>query len=226
MKLFFKKFFYRLGIPTYFLRDALVECRMVMIRIYGFFLQRVKLNKIKKQNHIKLNFGCGETYYTDWVNVDSFFSKHVDLVLDLRRPLPFSNETIEYCYSEHFLEHLYPDEGLKHLEEVWRVLKPGGVYRIVVPAGIRFVEKYLANDAVFFKLAFPWEERPMDAIYHILNWGGEHKNIFDYAHLEYLGKKVGFSHIRESDVNRSAIPVLNIDKAIPQRVAESLYVEL
>src|SRR3990167_4656359 len=224
IKKILKKLCHYSGIPPYFLRTQFFECKMAIIRLYGFF-QRKKINNIQKKANIKLHFGCGETHYSEWVNIDSFFAKNVDVVLDLRRTLPFETASVHYCYSEHFLEHLYPEEGLRHLGEVYRVLQSGGIYRVVVPAGIRFVEKYLAKDAEFFKLAFPWEERPMDAIYNILNWGGEHKNIFDFSQLEYLGKKAGFSEIRECTVNGSVISVLRIDKKNAQRAAESLYVE-
>jgi len=198
----------------------------MLVRLYGKLpFQRRKLKKIHKQPNIKLNFGCGLTHYSDWINIDGFFAKHVDIVLDLRRSLPFADNTVDYCYSEHFLEHLYPIEGMKHLSEVLRILKPGGVYRVVVPAGIRFAEKYINNDNDFFKLAFPWCDRPIEAVYDIVNFGGEHRNIFDLPQLNHMGKKVGFSLIKESAVNASQSPSLQIDKSDPQRVAESLYVE-
>ena len=227
LKKILKKLSYYTGIPIYFIQQIQFEFRMSIVRLCGFLpIQYIKLRNLNKKNELKLHFGCGETRYFGWVNIDSFFSKYVDLTLDLRRKLPFKSESVTYCYSEHFFEHLYPEEGKKHLAEVYRVLKPGGVYRLVVPAGIRFVEKYLNHKLEFFKLAFPWEERPMDAIYNILNWGGEHKNIFDFSQLEYLGGLAGFNVIRESQANGSDLAALHIDKSDPQRVAESLYVEM
>lgn len=227
LKIIFKKLSCKTGIPIYFLRQIQFELRMMVVRFCGLLPTRyLKLKQLHKEKELKLHFGCGKTRYLGWVNIDSFFAKHVDLVLDLRRLLPFKNESVAFCYSEHFFEHFYPEEGRKHLLEVYRVLKPGGIYRLVVPAGIRFVEKYLNSDQDFFKLAFPWEERPMDAVYNILNWNGEHKNIFDFSQLEYLGKQAGFVQVRESQVNDSDIAVLRIDKSDPQRVAESLYVEM
>jgi SAM-dependent methyltransferase len=226
IKTFLKKTCSVTGIPHYFLKNNLTEIRMIIIRMYAnFIFQKIKIKKILKQSYIKLNFGCGATRYPEWINIDSFFSKNVDILLDLRRKLPFTSNTVAYCYSEHFLEHLYPDEAMLHLREVCRVLKKGGIYRVVVPAGIRFVERYLSGDEQFFKLAFPWEGRPMDAIYNILNWGGEHKNIFDFAQLEYMAKKAGFLEARECHANSSPTAVLRIDISDPQRVAESLYVE-
>lgn len=173
-----------------------------------------------------LLFGCGDTKYDNWVGIDCFFGKNVDLKLDLRRTLPFKNDSVALCYSEHFLEHLYYDEAQRHLSEVYRVLKPDGVYRVVVPHARMFMKKYLENDMEFFKLAHPWEDRPLVALYHIVNWGGDHRGIYDMELISYFARRAGFSGVNESAPNASEIEELRTDRSEPQRVAESLYVEL
>jgi predicted SAM-dependent methyltransferase len=215
------------GVPRYFVREGSFELRMLGIRLYGLTPFRYrKIKKLERQRELRLIFGCGVTRYPGWVGVDCFRGESVDLLLDLRRPLPFANSSVDYCYSEHFLEHLYPDEARQHLEEVRRILRPGGVYRIVVPAGIRFAEKYLEGDTNFFALAHPWEERPLDAVYKIVNWNGQHRGLYDFAQIDYLAKEIGFVESRECHANQSPIPALRIDRNEPQRVAESLYVEI
>lgn len=109
---------------------------------------------------------------------------------------------------------------------MYRILKPSGVYRVVVPAAIDFAKKYLEGDIAFFRLAHPWDERPFDALYKIVNWNGQHRSIFDFPQLEYLARTAGFSEVRECRANQSTIPALRIDRSEPQRIAESLYVEL
>jgi len=52
---------------------------------------------------------------------------------DVRKPLPFENESIEEIYTSHLLEHLVYADGCKFLRECMRVLKRGGVLRIVTP---------------------------------------------------------------------------------------------
>lgn len=96
----------------------------------------------------------------------------------------------------------------------------------MVPAGIRFAEKYITGQKEFFELAHPWEPRPLDAVYKIVNWNGHHRSLYDFPQLEYLAKLTGFSEARECQANQSPIPALRIDRSEPQRVAESLYVEL
>jgi SAM-dependent methyltransferase len=54
-------------------------------------------------------------------------------VRDIRRPLGLPGVTFDAVYANHVLEHLTPDEAGKFLAEVYRVLKPNGVCRVVVP---------------------------------------------------------------------------------------------
>jgi SAM-dependent methyltransferase len=53
--------------------------------------------------------------------------------LDVTRPLPYPDASVEAVLGSHVLEHLAPDEGEAMLRELHRVLLPGGVLRIAVP---------------------------------------------------------------------------------------------
>ena len=55
------------------------------------------------------------------------------LVHDLSKGIPFGNETVDVVYNSHMLEHLDRDIADGFLKEALRVLKPGGIHRIVVP---------------------------------------------------------------------------------------------
>lgn len=52
---------------------------------------------------------------------------------DLRRGIPFGDETVDAVYHSHMLEHIDREAVPGFLAEVRRVLKPGGKHRIVVP---------------------------------------------------------------------------------------------
>lgn len=227
IRAFGKKLAEKFGISKYWILCTNNELRLLGCRLIGQLKrQSVRIACLCDSQDLKLNFGCGNTVYPGWVGVDGFCGKHVDLVLDLRLRLPFPDCSVDYCHSEHFLEHLYPDEGLAHLKEVCRILKPGGIYRVVVPDVIKFARKYIDNDVEFFRKAFPWANRPMEALYAVANWAGQHRNLLDYDELLYMGEMTGFSRIELSSCNQSSNPILNIDIEDPQREAESLYVEL
>ena len=80
----------------------------------------------------KLNLGCGGLFYQSWLNVD-FLPRPCVQGYDLTKPLPFTDDSFDATYSSHVLEHFSRDQGKKFIEEQFRVLKKGGVCRVVVP---------------------------------------------------------------------------------------------
>ncbi|MDR7085721.1 SAM-dependent methyltransferase [Aeromicrobium panaciterrae] len=52
---------------------------------------------------------------------------------NLKKGIPFADQSVDGVYHSHLLEHLDYDVVPTFLKEVKRVLKPGGVHRIVVP---------------------------------------------------------------------------------------------
>lgn len=64
---------------------------------------------------------------------------------DLRKGIPFPDRSVDGVYHSHLLEHLDRDVVPIFLAEVKRVLKPGGVHRIVVPDLERDARAYLAS---------------------------------------------------------------------------------
>lgn len=65
------------------------------------------------------------------------------LVHDVRRPLPFRDNSMSVVYASHLLEHLFLAEARRLLRECWRVLEPAGVLRLVVPDLRALVSAYL-----------------------------------------------------------------------------------
>jgi predicted SAM-dependent methyltransferase len=50
-----------------------------------------------------------------------------------KRALDFSNNTFDAVNTYHVLEHLTPHEGQKFIAEIFRVLKPNGIFRLSTP---------------------------------------------------------------------------------------------
>ena len=80
-----------------------------------------------------VNVGCGAHFHPDWINLDLASGIPEVREHDLRRGLPFSNDECDAVYHSHVLEHLDPKDARSLLAECHRVLKPGGVIRVVVP---------------------------------------------------------------------------------------------
>ena len=94
------------------------------------------------RGHAYLNLGAGASWSREWTNLDLHSGEHVRRH-DLRKPLPFTDCVFDAAYSSHVLEHLTPEEGGRLLGEAHRVLRPGGVVRIVVPDLERLCSDYL-----------------------------------------------------------------------------------
>ena len=90
-----------------------------------------------------LNVGCGTHYHQDWVNIDINADASDVINFDIKKGLPFENKEFDAVYSSHMLEHLSQSGGINFLREMYRVLKPGGVIRIVVPDLEAICRKYL-----------------------------------------------------------------------------------
>lgn len=80
----------------------------------------------------------GSLYRREWTNV--LFSTSAQppdepdiRYHDVRKPLPFADDTFEAAYALHIVEHLTPAEAASLLNELSRVLKPGGIVRISTP---------------------------------------------------------------------------------------------
>ena len=65
------------------------------------------------------------------INIDINKDNKPDIVRDLNKGLPFSDNTIDAIFCEHTLEHIQDIRFL--IEEIYRVLKPEGVFNYIVP---------------------------------------------------------------------------------------------
>jgi predicted SAM-dependent methyltransferase len=80
-----------------------------------------------------LNLGCGDTYSRDWTNIDFFSNSEFVQAHNLLNGIPYSEESFDAVYHSHVLEHFSKADGTLFIRECFRVLKPGGIIRIVVP---------------------------------------------------------------------------------------------
>lgn len=85
-----------------------------------------------------LDIGCNGRKYKSGnpedtvIGLDIQKFPDVDVLHDLEKaPLPFDDESFDMVYSKHSLEHVVNRVGL--LDEIWRILKPNGIFECIVP---------------------------------------------------------------------------------------------
>jgi SAM-dependent methyltransferase len=78
---------------------------------------------------MRLNLGCSDRHLSGYVNVDR--CPPCDHVVDLSKPWPWPDSSIDHIVAHDIIEHL-PDK-IHTMNELWRVLVPGGTAEIVVP---------------------------------------------------------------------------------------------
>jgi len=76
-----------------------------------------------------INLGCSDAHLAGYVNVD--ICEPADQIVDLSKPWPWEDGSVDEIVAHDIIEHL-PNK-IYTMNELWRVLKPGGVARIKVP---------------------------------------------------------------------------------------------
>lgn len=95
---------------------------------------------------MKINLACGGKLclLPEWENVDFQNSgKHVKS-MNLTKKLKYKDDSVDVIYHSQFIEHLNPEQGLFFLKECLRILKKGGIMRIVTPDFENQVMEYLS----------------------------------------------------------------------------------
>jgi predicted SAM-dependent methyltransferase len=194
-------------------------------------------------SELKLNIGCGTSGIPGWVNIDNSptillsrlpFGRRIFrtpdwprdvLRADVRKRIPFLDSSVSYIYSSHTFEHFTYEESLAVAKECFRVFKPGGILRIVVPDLGMIVRDYLA-DTSNPKASHRFIGRLLltSGVRDVIHSGAHHKQMFDGASLVHLLREAGFASPAVSAFGSSRIPdIANID--LESRRRESLYVE-
>lgn len=90
-----------------------------------------------------INLGCGDKYHKDWVNIDLYSDSPFVKSCDLRKGIPFAENSFEVVYHSQVIEHYEKDDARRFMKECYRVLKPDGIIRIVTPDLENVVRNYL-----------------------------------------------------------------------------------
>ena len=115
------------------------------------------------------------------VDVSTEITKHIsfpenfELTLSDGCSIPVPENSVDVAYSHQLMEHLHPDDALEQLQNIYRALKPGGIYICITPnrlSGPHDVSRYFDEVATGF-----------------------HLKEYTVTELNNLFHAVGFSHV-------------------------------
>jgi predicted SAM-dependent methyltransferase len=125
---------------------------------------------------------------------------------DIVNGLPVEPGSCDHVYCSHVLEHLALEECRRALANVFRMLKPGGTFRLVVPDLRRLAVTYIENDGYDAAMTFMRvtelgrERRPRGLRHMLATWFGRssHLWMWDYRSIAHELTEAGFSNVRQA----------------------------
>jgi len=179
-----------------------------------------------------VQYGCGWSAPDTWRNFDvsptlrfervpilgrlfaknaARFPKNVE-VGDIIGGLPIAPGWCDGVYCSHVLEHLALDDFRLALRNTRTILKPGGVFRLVLPDLESLVQRYLRNTATSASIDFMSDsylgvtERPRGLRGALISWLGNSKHLWmwDYKSMRAELAEAGFVDIRRASFNDSS----------------------
>ena len=173
-----------------------------------------------------VNLGSGKKYVSGFINIEGNLFYKKDIWLDIRNGLPFPDNSVDGLYACHLFEHFYVSELVRILSEIYRILKPGGGVRILVPSLEDAIEAYLSKREEWFT-DFPNTYVSLGGKFsNFMLCDGQHKSVFDDSFLEELLGKTGFSNMRKQGVRSSNVFPQEILEKIEDRQAEHIQTSL
>lgn len=197
-----------------------------------------------------VQFGCGFSAPTGWRNFDasptlrfeklpligSLYSRNGNRFPanveygDIVKGLPLADGSCDAIYASHVLEHLSLEDFQTALQNTFRLLKPAGLFRLVVPDLETLARKYLESGDAQASIAFMKEtslgveNRNRGLRGFTRSWLGNssHLWMWDFKSLSNELSKIGFVDIRRCNAGDEPVFVAAED---PGRFVESIAVQ-
>lgn len=175
---------------------------------------------------MNLHLGSGPIILPNFINVDSAYFWNPDVCMDyLKMDQKWDENSADTIYSCHSIEHLEWPAGVQtFMAQAFRVLKPSGVMRLVVPdfrkVALKYVEGEDLKDLFGGEHFYGIDCAATRFLYFCREW--QHTVIFDYPLLHLLLTEAGFTNIRQMPFSVSDTPILN---GLDRYPSESISVE-
>lgn len=154
----------------------------------------------------RVNFGAGSCRIDGWQNTDVTPEYQGDDQIDITQPLPFDDASVDIAFSEMAVEHISPKQAWSFLCELHRIIRPGGLVRIVIP-----------DFSLTWRLKDPDYERVNGGVTGAKNWREQMQSII-FCH--------GHQGLWNSELLRDVLEAIGFTRVKIQRAGESDHPEL
>jgi predicted SAM-dependent methyltransferase len=185
----------------------------------------------------KLNLGSfQDTFGSGWTNIDVLNVRpyipadHLFKQWDLRRGIPYADDSVALIRMSHLIEHLTMEEGKALLREIYRVLRPAGLVRIATPDARTIIRHFIRDDMSFFNAV----EQPPEYIMAktqceklsmiLFSLDYSHRVLYDFDMLKDYLQQAGFSKVFRSVAGFSHSEAMQTETK-DQHIEISLLVE-
>jgi len=164
-----------------------------------------KFKNKPKKGPIRLHVGCGQIYFEGWINID-IDSEKADKKWDLKKTLPYKENSVDMIYNEHVIEHFTSKQGVRILADFYRILKPGGILRIATPDLDHLIDKYCstnwADQAWMHNGPYQWIKTRAEMLnVGFREWG--HLYLYNAEELERRLLEAGFTNVTKEELYQS-----------------------
>jgi predicted SAM-dependent methyltransferase len=176
---------------------------------------------------VRINLGSGHWKFEGWVNVDLDAGSAPEVCADLSAGLPFQTGVADLMHSEDFIDQLEIEQAADFFRECHRILKPGGVLRVLTPDLEQLARLYLHDPE---RLAALWSEFVGEPLLletpgEIFNMGmrfAGHTFLYDGDSFTTLLSQCGFDARRVSYQHSEIDDLRGLDLRSPEN-AVSMY---
>lgn len=177
---------------------------------------------------VKINLGSGHWRLPGWFNVDLDTDSLPQACANLAEPLPFGNGVADLMHTEDFIDQLELDRARAFLHECHRVLKPGGVLRILTPDLEKLAHLYLHDQDRLKRLwkEFVGVELSTGTAGEIFNVGmrfAGHTFLYDGETFEKLAAECGFDARRVAYQESEVEDLRGLDLRSPDEAVSMYY---
>lgn len=177
---------------------------------------------------MRLSIGAGTRRIEGFHSVDIDPALKPDIVVDISQSLPFPDASVECLFCEEVLSQIDPLACVGFLRECVRVLRAGGVVRVLTPDLARFARAYLEHPEWLVAIwdthvAIPLHAGTAAEVFNI-GMRGVGPFVYDRVILGRLAAEAGM-RMHESGFNQSLHPAMRgIDMRSPEETL-TMYLE-